>query len=424
MPYLDSLDIANRALQHCGAEQILTVSEDSKNNKEAAFAYDKVRRAELRRNTWRFATRKAALRAIDTNTLLLNPAAWSSTTTYLPGAIVKDSNGQLWLSTWPDNVNNEPATTDAWDMYFGPMTASLYDSTAAYYAGELVYKPTGTSAGYVVYMSLVNGNSDDPATANAWSSTTTYTADQVVSYSGYMWRSLLPYNLNVTPAVGPSAFDITATYSAGNTVTGSDNFIYSSVGNGNVGNDPTTDGGTHWTNTNVMNGWAKTPTVPTSATSWRVIGASLSALSIIYPIGAGPSSNANSRNLYRLPAGYLCKAPQDPTAGAFPFLGAPTNRDMDDWQFEGDYITSMDSGPLVFRFVADVTDVSTFDDMFCEGLACRLAEAICEPVTQSRNKLADIQAEYKIFMGEARSRNLVELGAIEPSLDQFISCRF
>lgn len=423
MPFLDSLDIANRALQHCGAEKILSVTEDSKNNKEVSFAYDKVRRAELRRNVWRFAVRKAVLRAIDTTTMLIAPAVWNSTTIYLPGAIVKDVNGQLWISSEPENVNNSPGDTGVWDMYCGPMTADLFDATTSYSAGELVYKAGADPASYAVYMSLQNGNSDDPSVATAWVSTTTYLANDVVSYGGYNWRSLIPFNTGVTPASGPAAFDPTATYSSGQTVTGSDNFIYSSVGNGNVGNDPVTDGGVHWTNTHLPNAWSRSQTLASASVKWRAIAAAIKNLVFLYPIGAGPSSDATSRNVFRLPAGYLKEAPQDPKAGSNSYLGAPSGLPYDDWQLEGDYLISSDGGPIVFRFVYDVTKVAAMDDMFCEGLACRIAAAICEPVTQSNAKLQTIASEYKLVMGEARTVNAIENGAVEPPEDDYVTCR-
>lgn len=351
MPYLDSLDIGQRVCQHVGCRQIATVDEDSKQNKEISFAYDKVRRAELRRNVWRFAVRKAVLRAIDTTTMLLVPSAWDSTKTYLPGAIVADDNGQMWLSMTPDNVNNEPGVTDAWDMYFGPMSVSLYDSTQAYFAGELVYKLGAVAGSYQVYISMQSSNEDDPATATAWDSTVTYKQDDTVSYSGSQWRSLIPVNLNVTPADGPAAYDNTATYSAAQTVTGSDNFIYSSVAGSNTGHDPVTDGGVHWTNTNVANGWSRTPTLTASSIKWMPLTATLGNLAFIYPIGSGPSSQGATRNVFRLPAGYLRVAPQDPKAGSMSNLGASTALTYTDWLFEGDYIVSAETGPLLFRFV-------------------------------------------------------------------------
>lgn len=426
MPFLDSLDIGNRALRHCGEDFIASVTEDSKRNQEVSFAYDKVRRAELRRNVWRFAIRKAVLRPVDTNTMIVKPSAYNSAAIYLPGAVVKDTNGLLWVSIIPDNQNNTPGdNNDAWDMYFGPLTVEPYDTTGttAYYAGELVYAPGALAGSFAVYMSLQSANSDVPYTATAYDATVTYHRGMVVSYSGSQWRSLIEVNLGVTPADGPADFDITATYAATNTVTGSDNFIYSSVGSGNVGNDPVTDGGIHWTNTNVANAWSRSPTVATSSIKWRVIAADIENLVFNYPIGTGPSSQSETRNVYRLPAGYLREAPQDPKAGSTSYLGAPSGLMYKDWNFEGDYIVSRDVYPIIFRFGADVTKVTEMDDLFCEGLACRIAIAICEALTQSGSKLQTIASAYKLFMGEARLVNAIEEGPVEPEEDDWITCR-
>lgn len=425
MPFLDSLDIANRGMQLLGQSQIQSVSEDTRAQVEASFAYDKLRRAELQRNVWRFAVRKAALRAIDTTTLLVDPPAYDNSKTYLPGALVKDTNGLIWVSLKPDNIDNSPGgNNEYWDAYFGPLTVTLYDSTQTYFAGELVYKAGAVAGSYEVYMSLKSANADAPDTATAWVNTTTYYADQVVSYGGSLWRSLLPFNLGTTPADGPLAWDSTITYTTAQTVTGSDHFIYSSVGNGNLNHDPTTDGGVNWTNTNVANAWSRSPTLVTAATSWLPVGnVALRALTILYPIGSGPLSQTDTKNVYRLPSGYLRMAPQDPKQGSNSLLGAPSGLPYEDWTLEGDYIVSDDSGAIVLRFVADVTRVSKFDDMFCEGLACRIASATCEALKQSTAKLQTIASEYKLFMGEARLRNSIEEGSEEPPLDDYIACR-
>ncbi len=423
MPFLDSLDIANRALQHVGGTQITDVNEDSKNNTEASFAYDKVRRAEMRRNVWRFAVRKAVLRPVDTTTMLLVPDAYSASKTYLPGAIVKDTNGLLWLSMEADNTNNTPGDTDVWEMYFGPLSVSLYDSAESYYAGDLVYKPGSVAGSYAVFMSLQNGNSDTPDVATAYDAAVTYTSDDVVSYGGYQWRSLIPVNLGITPAVGPSLFDSGATYSSAQTVTASDHFIYSSVGSGNIGHDPVTDGGVHWTNTGVANAWARTPTIQVSSIQWRVLDATIKKLSFVYPVGSGPSTQTSTRNVFRLPSGFLREAPQDPKAGSVSYLGAPSGGVYSDWNYEGDFIVSSCVSAIIIRFVADITKVAAMDDMFCEGLACRIATAICEPITQSGSKLQTIASAYKLFMGEARTVNAIETGSVEPPLDDYIACR-
>lgn len=423
MPFLDSLDIANRGLQHCGSPQILSINEDSKANVEASFAYDKVRRAEMRRNTWRFSIRRAALRAVGTSTMILQPSAWSSTTTYLAGSIVADSNGQLWLSMVEDNTNNSPGVTEVWEMYFGPMTVEPYSATASYFAGELVYKAGATAGSYVVYQSTVNANSDVPSTATPWDAAVTYNGNSVVSYGGYQWDSLISVNLNITPAVGPLAYDATTTYTTGQTVTGSDHFIYSSVGTGNIGHDPVTDGGVHWTNTGVANAWQHSPAPSASANSWRVISATMTALAFSYPIGAGPASQTTTRNVYRLPAGFLRAANQAPKIGGTSYLGAPSGLSYDDWEYEGDYIVSSQAEVIVLRFVADIVRVTAMDDMFCEGLALRIALGICQPLTQSDNKMQNIASQYKLLMGEARQVNAIELGPVEFPTDDWIACR-
>ena len=64
MPFYLPLDIQNRACQHLGATRIASIDEESVNNAETTFAYDKLRRAELRRNAWRFAIKEAVLRPI------------------------------------------------------------------------------------------------------------------------------------------------------------------------------------------------------------------------------------------------------------------------------------------------------------------------------------------------------------------------
>jgi hypothetical protein len=78
---------------------------------------------------------------------------------------------------------------------------------------------------------------------------------------------------------------------------------------------------------------------------------------------------------------------------------------------------------IVFRFAADIVDVTKMDDQFCKGLACQLATATCEKITQSRGKLADIASAFKLFMGEARLLNAIEKGPLDAEEDEFVTCR-
>ena len=421
--FLDSLDIANRACQRVGCSRILTVDEDSKANNELTFVYDKLRRAELRRNFWVFSIRRAVLRPIDTTTMLLDPAVWDATVTYAPGAIVKDENGSLWQSMMTENINNEPGSTVAWDGYFGPMTVHLYDAETTYYAGELVYAPAGNPGGYVVFTSLINGNEDDPEVGDAWVTTTTYNYGDVVTYGGYNWRSLIELNQGITPAVAPLDWDSTAVYAAAETVVASDGYIYTSVAGSNTGFDPVTDAGVHWTNSNLPAAWTRTPTVYTAATNWRPLFAAIRRIDIQYPVGAGPLSQSNTRSVFRKPNGYLRTAPEMGKQGSHSSLGAPSGLDYNDWEMEGDYIISSETTAILVRFVADLVDVSKMDDMFCEGLACRMGFETCEAITQSSSKQQTIGAAYLRFMTEARLVNAIEVGPTEPPEDDFITCR-
>ncbi len=151
-----SLDIGNRGLQHCGAKRISSFSEISVAASEVSFAYDKLREAELQSNLWTFATKKAALRAIDINTMLLTPALWSASTTYYRGSIVSDENNNFWVSRIPSNLNNDPLLTNFWEPYFGPRAVPIYDYTGktSYFAGELVYTTPGDGT-YRVFVSLI-----------------------------------------------------------------------------------------------------------------------------------------------------------------------------------------------------------------------------------------------------------------------------
>lgn len=423
MPYLDSLDIANRSCQHIGCQRIASINEDSLQNTEISAAYDKIRTAELRRNVWRFATRRSILRPVTPTTLLLAPRPWAVNVLYMPGAIVSDANGDLWISTQPENIGNAPIDSSVWEQYFGPLTVDAFNATTTYQAGELCYVSLGNPGAFVVFLSLMNYNADVPNVAAAWSATTTYSYDQTVSYNGSQWRSLIALNLAITPVDAPLGWDPATTYAATNTVVGSDGFIYSSNAGSNVGKDPVQTTG-FWTNTTVAAAWTRNPATYANDTQWLAVYANLAPLIFIYPIGTGPTTQTQTKNIFRLPAGFLRRAPEDPKAGSTSFLGAPSGLWYDDWTLEGNYLVSMEAQPIMLRFVADISDVTQMDEMFCEGLAARIAMAVCQRVTQSGAKLAQIENEYKLFMGEARTVNGIETGPTEPPEDDYITCRW
>jgi hypothetical protein len=608
--FTSKVDIGNRALQHCGADRMGSdgFSEDSKRASEVSFVYDKVRVAELQENVWTFATRRATLRAVDTATMMLNPAMWSQTTTYYRGSIASDQVGNLWISRVPGNIGNDPLLTNVWEPYFGPLTVSSYDSTATYGAGELVYTYAGDGT-YRVYLSMQDANSDVPATATAWNATVTYAQDQVVTFTGgndsfakvllhfdgadasttitdnnaggsaHAWTANGNAQIDTAQSkfggasglfdgagsyvtaldspdftlgagdwtvdlwfrvgggdgttmrlAGQCDASLTATTrsfmisrtaaniiqaqafvgAVGTVCSGTTQFTtiinpgwhhVALVRTGNTlklfvdgvqeGGDQTITGSVNdsanalsvgrlgeevanywngwidefrlsvsiarWTanfappqvayasgvvpymslfdlNLNQQPdthplAWTTTFTGGTGSVKWLEIGGvdfptgvGLTVPNIVYPLGSGPSSQSNSQNIFKLPAGYLRIAPQNPKV-AVPMLGAPTGNTYNDWQIENGYIVSADDGPIRLRFVADVTDVTKMDALFCEGLAARIGLEIAQPITQSDARLQTIASLYKRFMDRAKVANSIEAGYDDPPDDVYVSVR-
>lgn len=369
-------DVANRALQHVGARRIVALTDANDRASEVNFVYDKLRAAELRRNVWSFATRKVSLRPMDTDTMLVTfPVLSDNAAKFL---IV--SNGatppryyqaQVWQPT--TSIDDALAGSE-WTRYFGVDTAEPFDTTIIYQLGELVYSPTG-----VVYMSLAPNNGDDPTTGTfpAWDNTLTYRRGDTVSYLGTNYESDADLNLNNTPNVSDWT-DVTTLLQQGLRI------------------------GQTWL---------------------RLDGATVTSLEFAYPLGSGPVSQPNSRNVFRLPVGFLREATQDPKAGGTSYLGAPWGLAYDDWEYENGYIISSSAGPFIYRFVCDASDVLTFDPMFAEMLACRIAIEVCERLTQSDSKLSNIASAYNKFGVEARLVNGIETGPSEPPVDDYIAAR-
>lgn len=391
--FLSPVDIANRALQHCGRDRIFTFADPSREAQEMSSAYDKLRRAELRRNCWRFAARRAWLWPLDTTSLFLVPAAWASGTTYNRGDMVAYGN-LYWVSRIASNAGNTPAGTNnasgsgadglAWDTYFGSLNVEMWNvlggnvetTNLGYATGDLVYKTPGDGT-YKIYVSLTDNNTQQPDDVDAWSASVMYASGAVVSYNGTNYQSLVALNFNNEPDTSPSQ-------------------------------------------------WTTTITSATVSGSWRQISNTTATGTpdvVTYPIGTGPASEINSRNIFRLPAGFLRKAPQMPSYGRVSPLGQPVGNTYTDWELTDGFIVSASATPIIFRFIADVQDVSLFDDMFCEGLAARLALDVGPMLTDKPIDRAHIQRAYDRAMFEARVVNSIDESADDPPEDEWVTVR-
>lgn len=370
-------DIANRVLNHLGADHSIDdlLTDISKNQRLILSVFTKLRQAELQRNYWKFAIKHTVIRPISTTTMQWTPPVWDAATTYRIGQVVSYDEGygsRLWVNLTPASLNIKPSSSATnWDVYCGCLNVDVYDSTASYYAGDVVYEDDG-NGNFTLYTSLLNVTTDDPATTEAWSATTTYYKDQIVSYLSVNYIALVDATLGDTPNTSPSQWAVTAL---------------------------------------------------TGSLQWVKQAGTLAQLAILYPIGSGPTDQPTTRNVYPLPYGYLRKAPQDPKAGIQSIYGAPTNRAQDDWIIEGNYLTTMDSQPINFRHVTDMCIVPLMNAMFCEGMACRIAVELCEPITQSTEKIRVVGSSYGTFMREARLVNGIENETVEPAEDDWITTR-
>src|SRR5579884_214227 len=369
-------DIANRALQHVGADHkiVSLLNDGTKPQREILSVYSKLRQAELRRAAWQFAIRYAVLRPIDVTTYQWTPPAWANNVTYRVGAVVSYDDGyglRYWQNQIPANLNNVPGSGTAWRSYAGTLFAVPYDSSEAYFTGDLVYV-AGTGGSAQVYLSTQQINKNSPSTPQLWNSTQTYEKEDIVTDGVNTYVSLIDFNLNNTPATSPSAWAITSL--------------------------------------------ALGP-------AWVLLGGTLTRYELLYPMTAGPASQTITRNVYPLPYGFLRMARQEPKSGSTSIFGAPTNRAYDDWLIESGMLVTRDSEPIILRFVADEQNVSYMDPMFWEGLACRIAMEIVEALTQSTEKARETSASYTVFMREARLVNAIEEGADEPAMDDWIQTR-
>lgn len=118
-------------------------------------------------------------------------------------------------------------------------------------------------------------------------------------------------------------------------------------------------------------------------------------------------------NAFPLPSDFVRLLPPDPE----------DNMNDLDWVIEGRRIITNDSAPLEIRYIYDVTDPNEMDALFREAFAAKLAEAMCEEITQSNTKLASANAAYKDAISEAKKANAIEKPSEEPPADTWITCR-
>jgi len=116
---------------------------------------------------------------------------------------------------------------------------------------------------------------------------------------------------------------------------------------------------------------------------------------------------------YSLPADYLRKAPYDRFSAPMP----------DDALFEGRKVLTDYAAPLEIVYVSNAESEETYDPLFVEALAARLAVEICEELTQSTSKRADLSNDYLFHISQAKSANSIQAGPKTPEVDEWVYVR-
>jgi hypothetical protein len=128
---------------------------------------------------------------------------------------------------------------------------------------------------------------------------------------------------------------------------------------------------------------------------------------------------------FPLPSDFLKRMPPDPDFIA-PLTQSPVTSVTftdDDFVIEGGMLLSNLPAPYYLRYVALVTTVDAMPPLFRETVSTRLASELCEEITQSNSKKADLQAQYKDIVARAKKSNAIQKAPAVPSTDSFLSSR-
>lgn len=104
----------------------------------------------------------------------------------------------------------------------------------------------------------------------------------------------------------------------------------------------------------------------------------------------------------------------------------PARRGLD-WKIENHEgrpaILTNDGDSLEIRYIARITDPTVYDSLFVKAFSLALADHLCEAITQSNTKKADIRNDKRDALREARRMNAFEKTSDEPAEDPWLTAR-
>lgn len=137
------------------------------------------------------------------------------------------------------------------------------------------------------------------------------------------------------------------------------------------------------------------------------------------PTGTETYQNGETRNSFTLPSDYARLADQNPREAALTTQATTGAVKFTDYSIEGGNLLTAQT-IVILRYASLVTNVATFDPLFCDVMAARMGvDGLAETLTQSPVKRQLAERRYVARMLTALQTNLIEAGSDEP-LEQFI----
>jgi hypothetical protein len=101
----------------------------------------------------------------------------------------------------------------------------------------------------------------------------------------------------------------------------------------------------------------------------------------------------------------------------------PPARNGLDWQMENNKILTNDGDTLEVLYLERVTDPTRFHPLFDDALASRMADHMCEAITQSNQKKEKATTDYNTAIRRAKRTNAIEQISAEPPEDPWLAAR-
>jgi len=95
-----------------------------------------------------------------------------------------------------------------------------------------------------------------------------------------------------------------------------------------------------------------------------------------------------------------------------------------DWVLESNKIITEDDAPLYLRYIARISDANQMHVLFREALACSIALALCEKVTQSNSKKVKLEEDYDKAIKEAKRISAIQNVPAKSPDDTWITVRY